>query len=99
MCTHKFKKQGLDLINLTWLSFVLRNWSYFELQQFVEYKAKREGIDVKYIDPYHTSQVCNCCGHYEPDQRISQDTFKCASCGTEMNADYNASKNIAKSGK
>ena len=35
--------------------FLLRNWSYFELQQLIEYKANAAGIEVRYIDPYHTS--------------------------------------------
>ena len=77
--------------------FVLRNWSYFELQQFIEYKAKKNGISVTYIDPYHTSQTCSQCGHYEKGQRLNQKNFKCKSCGFEDNADYNASRNIAKS--
>ena len=29
---------------------VLRNWSYYQLQQYVEYKAKQYGIQVLYID-------------------------------------------------
>lgn len=99
-------KQRCRTINLEFLkgygeneenSFVLRNWSYFELQQFIEYKAKKVGIDVAYIDPYHTSQTCSECGHYESGQRIDQSTFKCKACGFKGNADYNASRNIAKS--
>ena len=39
--------------------FLLRNWSYFELQQLIEYKANAAGIEVRYIDPYHTSQTCS----------------------------------------
>ena len=78
---------------------VLRNWSYYELQSMIEYKAKREGINVAYIDPYHTSQTCSCCGHYEQGQRVSQSEFICKGCGVILNADFNGSKNIAKSTK
>lgn len=76
---------------------ILRNWSYFELQQFIEYKAAKYGIEVRYINPYHTSQVCSCCGHWEEGQRMNQERFVCKKCGTKLNADYNAARNISMS--
>lgn len=77
--------------------FILRNWSYYKLQEYITYKAKIYGIEVRKVNPYHTSQICSCCGHWEEGQRIDQSHFKCKSCGTELNADFNAAKNIAKS--
>lgn len=77
--------------------YILRNWSYFELQQFITYKANAYGIEVRKIRPNYTSQVCSCCGHWEEGQRLDQAHFKCKSCGTELNADFNAARNIAKS--
>ena len=79
--------------------FFLRNWSFFELQLMIEQKAKKYGISVVKVDPYHTSQTCSKCGNYEPGQRLKQDKFKCLSCGEELNADYNAAVNIARSNK
>lgn len=93
--------------------FVLRYWSFFGLQSMIEYKAKAAGIEVRYVDPYHTSQTCSFCGHYEKGQRISQSKFvcKCPECtkgkgkqradGTfeGINADWNAARNIALSTK
>lgn len=99
-------KERCKTINLEFLkgygeneknSFILRNWSYYELQQFIEYKAKKVGINVAYVDPYHTSQTCSECGNYEEGQRIDQKTFKCKKCGFKVNADFNASRNIARS--
>ena len=75
---------------------ILRNWSYFQLQQFITYKADKYGIIVRKINPYHTSQICSCCGHWEEDQRNGR-KFKCKSCGFEENADFNAARNIAMS--
>lgn len=89
--------------------FILRYWSFFELQQLIEYKAHAAGITVRYINPYHTSQTCSFCGHYETGQRVDQSTFKCMNddCTkgkgkirsdgsySGINADWNAARNIA----
>ena len=95
---------GAEQINLELLQMaetqnksVLRNWSYYQLQQMIEYKAAKEGIEVKYVDPYHTSQICSKCGHYEEGQRQTQALFECRSCKFKENADFNAARNIAKS--
>lgn len=76
---------------------ILRNWSYYELQQMIIYKAQKCGIKVVKVIPCYTSQVCSECGHWEEGQRIDQAHFKCKSCGAELNADFNAARNIAKS--
>ncbi len=38
--------------------FVLRNWSYYQLQNYITYKAEKEGIIVRKVKPYYTSQRC-----------------------------------------
>ena len=86
-----------DLSGFDSSEFILRNWSFYELQQFIIYKASKYGIEVRKINPYHTSQTCSCCGHWEDGQRIDQSHFKCKACGVELNADFNASRNIAMS--
>ena len=100
--------EGCKTINLEFLkgfskehreSQILRNWSYYELQQMIEYKAKMNGIQIAYIDPYHTSQTCSECGNFDEGQRLTQEKFICKSCNFEANADYNAARNIAKSTK
>lgn len=84
------KLQGISLDDI-----FLKNWSYFDLQQKIEYKAKEVDIEVRYINPEYTSQRCSKCGYIDKDNRISQNTFRCGKCGFETNADYNAAKNIA----
>lgn len=103
---NKAEQINMELLSLveTQNKSVLRNWSYYQLQQMIEYKAERVGIKVKYIDPYHTSQGCSKCGHYEEGQREKQETFicknlECKNFGIEVNADFNAARNIAKSDK
>ena len=88
----KLTKDGFD-------NTVLRNWSYYQLQQYIEYKAEREGIKVRYVDPAYTSQTCARCGHVDKENRQTQEKFTCTKCGFELNADHNASINIARSTK
>ena len=73
----------------------LRNWSYYDLQQKIENKAKENGIEVIYINPAYTSQRCNKCGAIHAESRPTNTKYKCIECGYEENADYNASQNIA----
>lgn len=97
------KKNKAKFINIEDLSgydgskFVLRNWSYYQLQEYIKYKADKEGIIVRKIKPNYTSQKCSMCGNIDSEQRDEQAHFKCKACGYEENADFNASRNIAKS--
>lgn len=94
-------KNGCGTIQMEKLSGIasnnsfLKTWSYYDLQTKIEYKAKDVGIDVKYIEPRYTSQRCNCCGVIDKASRVTQDQFKCTTCGHTINADLNASRNIA----
>lgn len=73
----------------------LKNWSYYDLQQKIEYKAKEQGMKVVYIRPEYTSQRCSACGYISKENRPDQATFLCVKCGFRENADYNASQNIS----
>lgn len=86
-------------------NFVLRNWSYYELAQMIEYKASKYGIEVRTVNPYNTSRICSFCGSEADDQLISRDSFICKNpdCISHtfkqkyIESDFNAARNIAKS--
>jgi IS605 OrfB family transposase len=69
-------------------------WAFRRLYDYVAYKAKAEGIETTQVDPAYTSQRCSKCGTTLAENRSSQSRFCCQKCGYEVNADYNAAKNI-----
>lgn len=102
-------KHNAKYINLEYLKGfdtskkILRNWSYYQLQTYIEQKAAKHGIIVRYINPCYTSQVCSECGHWAENQRKSQSDFECdKGCFSldkhkKINADFNAARNISNS--
>ncbi|AWB28098.1 RNA-guided endonuclease InsQ/TnpB family protein [Halococcoides cellulosivorans] len=69
-------------------------WAFRRLYDYTAYKAEAEGIDTTQVDPAYTSQRCSKCGTTLRENRPSQAKFCCQKCGYEVNADYNAAKNI-----
>jgi len=53
-------------------------------------------ISVEQVDPAYTSQRCSFCGCTSEINRRSKHQFVCQQCEYKLNADYNASKNIAR---
>lgn len=68
------------------------SWGEFFNQ--LAYKSEWGGGTFVKVDPKYTSQTCHDCGEVDKKSRVSQSKFVCTSCGTESNADVNASKNI-----
>ena len=64
------------------------------MYDYVAYKAESEGIEATQVDPAYTSKRCSKCGTTLDENRPSQAKFCCLKCGYEVNADYNAAKNI-----
>ncbi|MDE6152473.1 MAG: transposase, partial [Prevotella sp.] len=79
--------------------FMLRNWSYFELQNQIEYKAKMANIKVQYVTPAFTSQMCSECGQIgeRNSTHFQCKNPECKNFGKDIHADYNGARNIAKS--
>jgi putative transposase len=71
------------------------SWAFYQLRQFLTYKAAWAGVPLHLVDPRNTSRTCSACGHCEKANRKSQDVFLCQRCGFALNADYNAAINIS----
>ena len=70
-----------------------------QLLSFIAYKAEDAGRDVIAVDPRHTSLRCSQCGHVAAENRVTQATFHCQSCGHQAHADINAAINILRAGR
>jgi transposase len=75
--------------------FLLSIMAYYQFKQELEVEALWNGKLLYTINPKYTSQQCLRCGHTNKLNRITQRQFKCIKCNFEMNADFNASANIA----
>jgi IS605 OrfB family transposase len=70
-------------------------WAFYQLRQFITYKAAWAGLSIHLVNPRNTSRTCSACGHCEKANRKSQSEFLCQRCGFTLHADYNAAINIS----
>ena len=56
----------------------LNSWTFYQLTQFIIYKAARLGIKVEMVDPAYTSQECPACKHHN---KADDRAYKCNECG------------------
>jgi len=57
-------------------------------------QGEKRGIRVHIVHSEWTSQGCPECGNITPNNRTTQEMFKCTTCGYEDNADYIGSVNV-----
>ncbi|MGB9928110.1 MAG: RNA-guided endonuclease InsQ/TnpB family protein [Methanosarcina sp.] len=75
----------------------LNSWAFYQLAQFLEYKAETIGKSVVYVDPRFSSQKCSKCGDIRKSNRVGS-SYHYKACGFQIHADLNASRNIAQAG-
>lgn len=103
----KEQSKGIAIEDLTNIRFTskrrnkkfrtkLGRWSFGQLRSFLEYKAALNGVKLVVVEPAYTSKTCSICRHIGNRNNKS---FKCNNCGHNMDADVNASLNIATLGR
>lgn len=70
----------------------LNRWSFYQLRQYLTYKAKLNGVKLFVIPPAYTSQMCSHCFCIGDRKRKR---FSCKHCGYVSDADHNAARNIS----
>ena len=60
-------------------------------------KITVHGVIVIAVPPYNTTVDCSCCGA-KVKKTLSTRTHRCSSCGTVLDRDHNAAKNILAKG-
>ena len=119
LINHKISKEVVDVclkynvgtINMEDLTgitaktndYFLKTWKFYELQNFIKYKAEFANMKVIWVNPAYTSLTCPVCGISSAENRKDKDKtkFKCTNelckCyNIEKDADVIASENIAK---
>ena len=73
------KLEDLTGITKNQNNYFLKSWKYYQLQEFIKYKADSVGIKVEYVNPKNTSITCPTCNTINPENRSDNDKtiFKC----------------------
>ena len=70
------------------------SWSFYQLRQYIEYKARIAGVKVVLVEPRGTSRTCPSCGYADKKNRKTREGFCCQACGYAAPADNVAAVNI-----
>ncbi|QKG91311.1 IS200/IS605 family element transposase accessory protein TnpB [Halorubrum salinarum] len=95
-CTHIAFENLTDIRDRMARAKRFHAWAFRRLYEYVEYKTETLDIKVEKVSPAYTIQRCSKCGFTHERNRRSKHQFACQKCDYQLNADYNASKNIAR---
>jgi putative transposase len=81
------------------LAKAIADASWYELTRQLEYKAQWNGRDLIKTDRWFpSSKTCNVCNFINQNLQLKDREWTCPQCGTVLDRDLNASKNILKQG-
>ena len=73
----------------------LRSWSFYQLEQFLTYKAEEVGSKVIQVSAEYTSQRCPKCGRiHKANRDHDSHLYTCDRCGYQANDDQVGAMNI-----
>ena len=80
------------------LSRSIADAAWFQFVTMLSCKAARAGRTVVLVDPRNTSKECSACGHLKYEMPLAERTYSCEHCGSVLDRDVNASRNIYRRG-
>ncbi len=73
----------------------IANVGMYEFRRELTYKCEWYGKNVLLANRFYgSSKTCSCCGYYNRDLKLSDRIFICPNCGSRIERDFNASKNL-----
>ena len=77
------------------LAYAIADVSWNSIIQKLEYKAAWKGKKIIKIDHFYpSSKTCHNCGYINQNLSLKDRTWECSKCGTVLDRDVNAAKNI-----
>jgi IS605 OrfB family transposase len=72
---------------------IVSNWGFKQFETLLKYKAEQKGIEIKFVDPMYTSQICSGCQNQNKESR-NKGMYRCDQCKLKIHSDINAAINI-----
>ena len=92
----KFTKQSLKgFKGARLLRRHLNLWTYNLFYTALQRLSSLHGVPFLPVPAHHTSQICSRCGRKTRSARVTRSLYICPHCSLKLNADRNASRNIA----
>jgi putative transposase len=80
-----------------YISGAVRDAAFGEICKMMIYKSDIFRTDLRFADRFYpSSKTCSCCGAVKDSLSWDERTFKCDSCGVEMDRDVNAAVNLSR---
>ncbi|MFB9762469.1 RNA-guided endonuclease InsQ/TnpB family protein [Ectobacillus funiculus] len=94
--------EDIDLRNLAQclrLGKKLHDNGFGLFRTMLKYKCERKGKHYMVADKYFaSSKTCSCCGNKKDTLTLSERIYNCTECGTKIDRDYNAARNLKQYG-
>ena len=94
--------EDIDLRNLAQclrLGKKLHDNGFGLFRTMLKYKCERKGKHYMVADKYFaSSKTCSCCGNKKDTLTLSERIYNCIECGTKIDRDYNAARNLKQYG-
>lgn len=77
------------------LARTINRSAWYMFKEMLKYKCEKYGSSLRIAGRFFpSSKTCSCCGNKKEKLRLNERIYHCEQCGSEMDRDFNASKNL-----